>query len=232
MSDDSDQKDGSNYLVSAFISFFLVACISLIWPTSIGPFSHMFSLWTSKGTISEWLTLGLPLFAWGVFLKTVFWVFCPPERKIKNAEADILFKGVVISTWAGVVEEICFRWLIFLNALWAAKVISFCLCGFPEWLYLHLVGPIANFFTGGLMSEYLYHPQSWAVGSAIISANGAFRDGHKYQGLMGLVNSWYIGMFLFWTALTYGLWAAILLHFAYDLVIFTLAYVLYKVSRR
>lgn len=95
----------------------------------------------------------------------------------------------------------------------------------PEYLQVHLFGPVANFFTLGLLSDQLTNPANWAIGAAIIASNGFFRDGHKYLGWFGFLNSWFIGMFFFYLMFTYGLPAAILVHFIYDFLIFTVRYV-------
>ncbi|HMO22056.1 MAG TPA: hypothetical protein PKC98_13950, partial [Candidatus Melainabacteria bacterium] len=59
----------------------------------------------------------------------------------------------------------------------------------------------------------------------LISANSRFRDGHKYQGFLGWVNSWFLGMVFFYMTLTYGLVAAIAVHFLYDMIIFLVIYI-------
>ena len=93
--------------------------------------------------------------------------------------------------------------------------------GLLEWLYTNVLVPVANWATFGALSEFLFHPASWVVGAAIISANGFFRDGHKGNGFIGWVNSWFIGMVLFYLMLNYGLWTAIVAHILYDVVVFT-----------
>lgn len=218
--DKEDEKKGSNYLVRALFCFIFVSIISTIWPSSIAPFK-MYGLWDTKEDALTWLISGSPAILWGVCATLFFWLWKGPEQTTAKEDGALFVTGALVSTWAGVVEEICFRWLIFLNALWGAKFFSMILCGFPEWLYMHLIAPIANFFSLGLMSSYIYHPAGWAVGSAMLAANAAFRDGHKYQGFFGIINSWYIGLFLFWIMFQYGLPAAILVHFTYDFLIFT-----------
>ncbi len=52
-----------------------------------------------------------------------------------------------------------------------------------------------------------------------VAANATFRDGHKYQGLFGFVNSWFCGMVLLYATITYGLWTAVVVHALYDIAI-------------
>lgn len=230
--DDDKEEKGSNYLVRAFTAFFLVFIISSIFQNAIFPFTMFQSFWTTKGDVEGWLLDGYPMLLWGIIATMGLWLFRSKPEISASEENKIFWGGLVVSTWAGVVEEICFRWLIFLNCLWGAKFGNLILCGFPEWLYMHSFGPVANFFTFGLMQEHLYHPASWAVGTSILSANAAFRNGHKYQGWLGIINSWYIGMFLFWVMFRYGLLAAIFLHFLYDFLIFTSVYLAFMLRRK
>lgn len=90
--------------------------------------------------------------------------------------------------------------------------------------YTYIAGPLASMVTLGKMSNILFHPSGWAVGSALLSSNGFFRDGHKYLGLFGWINSWFIGMFMFWLLFEYGIVACIVVHFLYDFFIEVVRY--------
>lgn len=229
---DSDSEKESCYLTRAFFAFFTVGIISNLWSSSIAPFNMFTSFWIIKEDGVAWLLKGWPMLLWGVIATVVICYLRGRTPLTPKEESSIFWGGLVTSTWAGIVEEICFRWLIFLNCLWVTKFFNMIFCGFPAWFYMHVVGPIANFFTLGLMQDCLYHPASWAVGASILAANAAFRDGHKYLGIPGIINSWFIGMFLFWITLNYGLVAAIFLHFLYDFLVFTTVYVAAVVTRK
>ncbi len=56
---------------------------------------------------------------------------------------------------------------------------------------------------------------------AILWSNAKFRDGHKYQGPSGMLNSYVIGIYMFYVAFTHGLIYAIVLHVMFDAVLFT-----------
>ena len=88
----------------------------------------------------------------------------------------------------------------------------------------HRGGPVVNFLTLGHLQPYLLGSLGWAVGAAIISSNGKFRDGHAYQGLFGWINAWFCGMFFFYLMFTYGILASIIVHFLYDILIFIVVY--------
>lgn len=227
MSDRKPRK-GRNYLVSAFCAIFTILIVQAAWPGTI-PFDT-FAVWRTNGGLGEWLEAGWPILAWGFGIQSLILLIRWEERLMRStfggaSAGEILKAGTIISLWAGVVEEICFRWLIFYAQIVWVKVLNFLVFGFLGLglaclFHVHVYGPIANFTTLGGLEEWLFHPAGWAVGAAMLATNSFFRDGHAYQGLFGLLNSWFLGMFFFWTTFTFGLPAAIALHFLYDFVIF------------
>jgi hypothetical protein len=144
----------------------------------------------------------------------------------KKKPLELLAAGFGISLWAGVMEEICFRWLIFFGTIYTAPVFDWIFFGFagyhPLQALYRVLGVVANFFTFGYLKEYLLGGFGWTVAMALIMTNGRFRNGHGYQGLPGMAVSWFMGMYFFWITFTYGLVAAIVIHFLYDLAIFSL----------
>lgn len=222
------QKEGRNYLVSAFFAAIFVAFVLWIWPDTL-PFTY-FQFWTTGGEPTDWLRTAIPIFIWGAgFTAVVSFLTRNKPEENRNAESNF-GKGFFLSLWAGVMEEICFRWLIFMSSIIGVQIVNFLFFGFlgfgiPELLQVYVLGPIANFFTLGYLEPYLVRPELWAIGAGLLGANGFFRDGHKYLGPLGLINSWFIGMFMFYLLFTYGLLACILVHFLYDLAIFAVRYV-------
>jgi hypothetical protein len=222
------QKEGRNYLVSAFFGAIFVAVVLAIWPDTL-PFSF-FQLWKTSGSVGDWLRAAIPIFIWGAGFTAVVSILTRNKPE-ENRNAEFNFgKGFLLSLWAGVMEEICFRWLIFMSSIIGVKIVNFLIFGFlglgiPELLQVYILGPIANFFTLGLLADVLVRPEAWAVGAGLLSANGFFRDGHKYLGIIGYVNSWFIGMFMFYLLFTYGLLACIVVHFLYDLAIFAVRFI-------
>jgi len=198
-----------------------------IWPKSV-PFDF-FDLWNMTGTPYEWFGTAWPILLWGTCV-TAFFAFTTRNDRETNRNAEgIITKGTLISIMAGVFEEITFRWLFFLLAIVSVKITNFFFFGFlglgiAEWVHMSIVGPFVNWVTLGLLESYIFHASGWAVGAAMIATNVFFRDGHKYQGILGWTNSWFIGMFLFWVMFQYGLLVAILVHFTYDFLIFTVHY--------
>jgi hypothetical protein len=108
--------------------------------------------------------------------------------------------------------------------------------------------PLADWATLHKMSEYLTVTDGqWLIPAAILYANASFRDGHKTPKQLlkdktrlervlivafPMVNSWYAGMFLFYVMFSYGLFAAIVVHALYDMLIFTIEYLDACVERR
>ncbi|KAL6040264.1 CPBP family intramembrane metalloprotease [Balamuthia mandrillaris] len=65
---------------------------------------------------------------------------------------------------------------------------------------------------------------------AMVLSNLLFRDGGKYQGLVGWINSWYVGLALLSCMLKHGVWTALLLHLLYDLEFLIIGFVFRKFS--
>ena len=85
------------------------------------------------------------------------------------------------------------------------------------WFYDTLVVPVVNFVTLGYFESIFYgeFPKLFVFG--MIAANASFRDGHKYQGPIGTINSWIIGFIFMYCMINYGLITAIIIHIIYDL---------------
>jgi hypothetical protein len=92
-------------------------------------------------------------------------------------------------------------------------------------VYQHLFYPIINFVTFGKMGSVLYGDHAAMLIMGMISTNFAFRDGHKYQGLFGWTNSWFMGCVLMFATMTYGLVVAVIVHALYDIIIDLVLYV-------
>ncbi len=229
------ENNGGCYLETAFFSLIFVVVVKIFWPETI-PFT-MFQFFHFNAPIGDVLAASWPIFAWGVGASAYQLVrTLNPKHVNRNAE-QILSKGFEISLFAGVFEEISFRWLIFYDAIVAAKITNFLLLGFAghgitEWLYTSVFGPVANFVTLGILEPYLLNGFGWAVGMAIIVSNGKFQNGHTYQGWFGWVNSWFMGMFFFYLMFKYGLLASMLVHFLYDFFIFSAAYIDAAIERK
>jgi hypothetical protein len=221
-----------------------------LWPPLFSPFS-LNSLWEAKGAVMDWLKAGLPVLMWGAGFTALVAAFTRNSAEDNRDAGGFLISGWYVSLLAGVTEEIRFRWLFFMLSIASVKITNFILGGFvgylmgPErvtwlrgimwapvcdlltggilkWFYLYLIGPVFNVITMGTLSQWLVNPEIWAVGLALLTINGKFRDGHAYQGFLGLLNSWVLGFHFYWLTLTWGLPAAIVVHVLYDGIIFSI----------
>lgn len=208
------------YLNLSLASFIIVGLVTYFWPKAL-PF-RFFEFWEIKGSLWEPIYNAWPLFLFGIALNA-FGLFSKRDE-YKDSPGEILLAGFGISMWAGAAEEICFRWLIFLNGILVLPLLD----GIIHWctgmrpiqdIYAFLC-PIANFFTLGHLEKYLMNGHGWEVAAALMSSNGQFRNGHFYQGLRGATISWFAGMYFFWVMFNYGLIAGIIIHFLYDFFIF------------
>ena len=216
-------------------SLLIVPIAMLIWPRVI-PF-QILELWRVHGSPVSWLTATLPLFAWGVGT-TALIIFHKRKSPMQMPffPEDILREGAVISAAAGIAEEITFRWLFFFESIILLKAANFLFFGFLgfgilEWVHLHVLGPVANFTTFHFLENFVFHSSGWAVGAGMLASNASFRNGHGHLGSLALMNSWCLGMYLFWITFAFGLPIAILAHFLYDFLIYGVVYC-YVLHRR
>lgn len=176
-------------------------------------------LWTGKpvGAIamSSW-----PLLAWGFGVSLLVGLLVKRVRSDRIAASIVHKYNMLVSVQAGVFEELIFRFFAFIAMIGIMPIMNWILFGLLEWMYGTVLVPMANWLTFGKMTNLLF-TTPWFVGAALLSANAMFRDGHKYLGLVGMINSWYVGMFMFWVMFEYGLVAAIVLHIVYDVIVFS-----------
>lgn len=98
------------------------------------------------------------------------------------------------------------------------------------WVFQKILLPLANFTTFGQMKSILLGSTTPLFLYGIFAVNSWFRDGHKYQGPLGWINSWYAGMVLIYATMTYGITTAIVIHALYDIIFAVTKYVMRKVS--
>lgn len=281
------QSPQKTFIASIIAAVVVILIATTWWPEVYGPFQvYGAPFWTTQGGLLDWLTPVWWLFAWGVgvnvlvqFILHRSWQYKWLLRQKEEPSAGAIFStGTVKSLTAGVLEELAYRWLLYLSAIamvvfgnwiWGTifeviiliilgvllvvaianktqgdLLIPFlvgiaCVLGIVvlilnggfinpiKWLYEVLFQPVADWVTLGHLHPFLYSTavppteDTWALGAGILAANGAFRDGHKYQGFFGYLNSWFVGMVLFWVLFTFGLVPAMVVHFVYDFLIFS-----------
>jgi hypothetical protein len=224
----ASQSAAIGVMISATISSLFFFWFWGIWFDEHFPVG-MFDFFSETNIVGG-IKASWPIFIWaGGFTLVV--AILTKNSMTRNLKAEQEFaKGFWSSLGAGIFEEICFRWALFLGATVGVQFINWLLLGFVDgwmgpiqWLHVTIFGPLATFMTFGY-AEGLMSGMGWVVGAAILSANAKFRDGHKYLGIVGIINSWYIGLFFFYLAFTYGLLAAIVVHFLYDLLIHAVIY--------
>lgn len=222
----SDSKSAKiTWPLIAIGAFLFIGGLVFFWPSLIKPFSF-FEFWTTKGDFWEAVKGAWPWYAWGfgaTFLSRVF----SKTSLTQVIPTEMFVHGTVISIWAGVAEEIAFRWLFFFSAVVILQLFNWIFGGFMgleliHWLYQYILCPVANFFTLGYLEPYLLNGYGWVIAAAVISSNGLFRNAHAYSGLLGFINSWFFGMYMHWVVFKYGILPAIFIHFLYNFIIFTL----------
>lgn len=97
------------------------------------------------------------------------------------------------------------------------------------WFYRNIFLTIANWMTLKQFEPIFFgaYPELFVFGAFL--ANIWFRDGHKYQGLFGFINSWYFGLVFLYASLTYGLLTAVAVHALYNMFIHATLFLKQKV---
>jgi hypothetical protein len=212
------------------------------WPAVI-PFGT-FQFWQLHGSVIQAIVRVWPMFAVGLAFNLIFAArarlveFDRVQELAQDAslgEAGLMV--AVLVTIVPLLEEVVFRWLSFYVAIVTLTgfnhlVFGFAGAGLPSWFFEHAARPVANFFTLGYAHAILYNKTSWAIGAAVLVANGKFRSGHIYQGTLGWIWSWYGGIFLFVVMFQYGLWMAIMIHALYNLMAGVVFMALFGAARR
>jgi hypothetical protein len=157
------------------------------------------------------------LFAnWGWFI--IFWICAAAIIILVLAAKDaVIFAKVILLALAG--------GLIFLT-VWlgfAANPVY--------WVYENIILPIYGFLSLGYLKP-LFEKYPLLLMAGAITANGWFKDGHKYQGPVGVLNAQFFGVYMIYIAFTHGLVYAIALHFLYDLVLFSSEHLVAMVRNR
>lgn len=217
------------WIYQALVFSVLIGLVNLVAPHAI-PYGFT-ELWQTTGNPGQWLWTAWPILAWAFGVTFVIAALTRNSREENRYAESYLAGGVWLSLRAGIMEEIIFRWLMFMWCIAMAKLGDFILGGFIfnhglVWLiYEYIFNPIADFFTMGMLHQQLASQSAWFIAAGLMVANANFRDGHKYQGLFGYINSWFIGMYMFYLLFHFGLVACIVVHLVYDLTIDAISYV-------
>lgn len=177
--------------------------------------------WTSHGSVIDGLGSVWFIFVWGAGLALLGGLLRIVRRTPRaNEPGEIFIEGTWISFNAGFFEEIIYRWLALFGSMIVLKILNVITFGFIKWLYMSILVPFTNWVSFDLLEPQLYGNYGWLFAAGIVSASFRFSSGHEYQGTLGVINSWYIGLFMFFLMFHYGLWVAIIAHILYDLSIF------------
>jgi hypothetical protein len=208
----------------------VVAAVFLVlvewrWPQLIPIRLNQFWHWGLGGPWQQIAGDVWPIFAVGAAVCVVGMLLKLDKVRELAAELEVagcawlpvqLLRTPILAAW----EEFLYRWLLFYAFIAACAVADSALrlvgLGVVEAAYTHVVGPIADFFTLHKVHFALFGPWGWTVGAAVILANGRFRRDHAYQGVLGLIWSWFVGMGFSLVVFRYGILAAILVHTVYN----------------
>lgn len=228
----SKPKGGGCYLSFAIFAILGIILIRIFLPFEAIPFVFEEFLFF-KGEIWEPFAAAWILFAVGFILNFIKMATTTNPPEIHANASSIPVKGFATSVIAGVFEEITFRWILlygFMGVIWIINLLIFQFTGQEHLKAVSelLFSSFTNFMVGSA-KDILTHPAAWTIGAAagtwtlgmaILGSNWKFQQGHLYLGISGMIFAWIGGMFFFRITFTHGLFAAILVHFAFDFMIF------------
>jgi len=190
-------------------SFILWFITERFWPRIFDPWQY----WCLTDNIITAVAQSWPLYLYGLAITVII------LRRAGYLDSDdkVSLINIYSSVMAGIIEEIGYRCIFIFTSMISIILLKQLIPGIVTWYY-NTIFFITDIVTLGLMHNTIYgFPEIFMA--AALSANIAFRDGHKYQETLGLLNAWFIGLYLLQIMLTKGLVIAILVHTIYDLTI-------------
>jgi hypothetical protein len=204
--------------------------------------------WTSNGTIGDWLWTAKWWFLFGTVSTAVMaYVNLRLRQRAREQMRNVagglggFFSGVMdtvagasykielakllLSPVRGFLGEVGARWIGFFVVIILVQFFNALL--FNAWLgfgvfhilQVYLLGPVTNFATLHIMPEYVNNPAIWAVGFAVFACSiRTNKDNHSYEGLSPIL-AWFFNLFLFYLMFTFGIWASIVVHFVWDVLL-------------
>jgi hypothetical protein len=167
--------------------------------------------------IDRWL-----IFSFITISNILFLIFSEKDRFFFSSPYNKLFAGLTSSVFAGVTEEIIYRWLLFFASIGTIAFTDYISGGFifgHGIIYLGFVFSkfFVNFATFGYLTDYIYSP-NWLLGAAMLVSASKFRDGHEKYGPTGYWFAWYFGLFTQVIVFNFGILPAIVLHIFIDVI--------------
>lgn len=213
-----------SFLVTHQILISLIIISFIIWlvvaPFLPGLFYDPFEAWLFTDDVFGAVMESWPVFFYGVCITLVMFAF--PHKYVHDKEV-VFLQDIYKSVMAGILEEVGYRCMFILMAILALFILDSIFFGAVMWVFENITFFIVDLMTFGLIRRYIYGLPAIFVAGALI-ANLRFRDGHSYQGAIGMIQSWYMGLYLLVVMVTQGLAIAILVHMIYDLIISVMAY--------
>lgn len=216
-----------NWFSIALTCLITVLLVKWLWPWAI-PFGF-WQFWFIKGSVLDILKVSWILFVLYFLLNIKNLQDTRNDPKVNKHAELILVGGGINSAFAGVFEEITFRWWMFYSSMATLQLANFLIFGWLgfgifEWIHNHVLGVFVNFVSYGILESQLFNQAGWFVGAALLSSNWQFRNGHLYLRVSGWLSAWFAGLVFFYLMFNFGLPVAILVHFSLDMFVYILAY--------
>lgn len=217
----------THFIVFAIFAVTWIVIARFLLPWEVIPYRFEEFLFF-RGYIWEPFLAALPLFGAGVALNLYKMVTTVNPPEVQDNARDIPVAGFLTSLHAGVLEELTFRWTMLyglMGIIWVTSALLSVTIGFSLELFVHeYLWWLDLFFIGNTGTAAIVLQGAWTAGLAALLSNWKFQRGHLYQGFWGSIFSFIAGIFFFRIMFQYGLLAAMLVHFSFDMLIFLMLY--------
>lgn len=218
-----------------FLAFIAITIVQWVIPSAI-PFG-VFEFWNKT---SVWMAIKS---SWILFISAIILVMviaylfkCDPDKN--NNPRMLIVDGFFNNIATIIIEEILLRWLLFLNIIWIIKLLNWLIFGWLgfgilEWFYINLPAPIISLSSFGMIDKTIvYNPLGWFVGASVATMSIINTSVHKNQGILGMINCWFIELYLFYVMFQFGLLACIAIHFLYNTIIHFTQYLIARKQKQ
>ncbi len=214
------------FLQASFIAILGIIVVRLLLPWEAIPYRFEEFLFL-KGTAWEIFLTCWPIFAIGISLNVYLMARSVNPVEVHQNASSIPVTGFFQSLVAGLFEEIVFRWVLlygFMGMIWFIDRITLRIFDVAA-LQVIANTPVVSFFVNFITSgapEVAQHPGAWTIGFAAFLSNIKFQRGHLYLGIHGMIFSGIAGLYFFQLTFVHGLFAAIIVHFLFDMLVFVM----------
>jgi len=202
----------------------LYICLTMVLMQSFNMFVHYVALWL--GLLLVVVSIGVLIFA-GVGYAGGFAKQASVQRFFAKYNPIYVMIACLVGLLLGIfLIAMGLVYMIVFNAIWDYVIIPVCNF-FSAWQFDNMFNgwfngieapPEESRWRNRNRNEYWNNASGHKFFIyALVLSNLTYRDGHKYQGLVGWVNSWFVGLVFLSAMVHYGFFTALAIHLLYEM---------------